>query len=139
MLAPGERVCLESRRHGIVLARAFGRSFVLLACGSALLAAGLPWSAGGAFLVTTAAVLALIAVWRWDRTTVVVTTQKLFVVHGILRRRAAAVRFSRVGAVEVDQSLVGRLLGYGTLVAGDLEIEFVPQPRRVYALVERLV
>jgi membrane protein YdbS with pleckstrin-like domain len=135
---PTEHVCLESRRHGIVLARAFGRSFGLLACGSLLLVAGWPWSAGGAFLAATAAVLALVAVWRWERTAVVVTTQKLFVVHGILRRRAAAVRLARIGALEVEQTLLGRLLGYGTLVAGDLEIDYVPEPRRVYALVERL-
>jgi hypothetical protein len=30
------------------------------------------------------------------------------------------------------------LLGYGTIVAGELEIEYVPGPRRLYGLVERL-
>jgi hypothetical protein len=37
--------------------------------------------------------------------------------------------------VEIEQGLLGRLLGYGTVVAGDLEITHVPEPRR---LVERL-
>jgi membrane protein YdbS with pleckstrin-like domain len=60
-----------------------------------------------------------------------VTTEKLLVVHGIARRRAAAVRFARVGPVEVEQGPVGRLLGYGTVIAGDLEIPYVPDPRRV--------
>jgi uncharacterized membrane protein YdbT with pleckstrin-like domain len=69
---------------------------------------------------------------------VVLTTEKLFVVQGTLRKRAAAVRLSRVGALEIEQSLLGRLLGYGTIVAGELEIMYVPQPRRVYGLVERL-
>ena len=59
-------------------------------------------------------------------------------VHGTLHRRAAAVRLSRLGAIEIEQSLVGRLLGYGTIVAGDLEIEYVLEPRRVYGMVERL-
>ena len=76
--------------------------------------------------------------WRWERTTVVVTSEKLFVAHGILRRRAAAVRLTRVGAIEVEQTLPGRLLGYGTIVAGELEIDYVPAPRRVYGLVEQL-
>ena len=58
--------------------------------------------------------------------------------HYGANRRAAAVRLSRLGAVEIEQSLVGRLLGYGTIVAGDLEIDYVPEPRRVYGLVERL-
>jgi uncharacterized membrane protein YdbT with pleckstrin-like domain len=104
----------------------------------ALLALGWPLSAGGAGLVVLAALLAVAAVLRWERTTVVVTSDKLYVVHGILRRRAAAVRLARVGAIEVEQSLLGRLLGYGTIVAGELEIAYVPAPRQVYGLVERL-
>src|SRR6266536_1457924 len=84
------------------------------------------------------ATIALRAVWMWERTRVVLTTEKLFVVHGTFRRRAAAVRLSRLGAVEIEQSLVGRMMGYGTIVAGELEIDYVPQPRRVYGLVERL-
>jgi uncharacterized membrane protein YdbT with pleckstrin-like domain len=66
---------------------------------------------------------------------VVLTTEKLFVVHGTVRRRAAAVRLERVGPVEIEESLLGRLLGYGTVVAGDLEITHFPEPGR---LIERL-
>ncbi len=29
-------------------------------------------------------------------------------------------------------------MGYGTIVAGELEIDYVPEPRRFYGLVERL-
>ena len=32
----------------------------------------------------------------------------------------------------------GRVLGYGTVFAGPLEIDHVPRPREVYRLVERL-
>jgi uncharacterized membrane protein YdbT with pleckstrin-like domain len=133
-----ERVCFETRRHGVVLLRAFVRSFALLGAGVALLALGWPLSVAGAALTVVAALLALLAVWRWQRTLVVVTTEKLFVVHGIVRRRAAAVRLSRVGAIEVEQTLLGRLLGYGTLCAGELEIDYVPAPRHVYGLVSQL-
>ncbi len=89
-------------------------------------------------LLCVAALLAVAAVLRWDRTHVVLTTEKLFVVHGLLRRRAAAVRLAKVSTVEIEQSLLGRLLGYGTVVAGDLEIECVPQPRELCGLVQRL-
>ena len=89
-------------------------------------------------VVDGGAAIALRAVWKWERTRVILTTEKLFVVHGTFHRRAAAVRLSRLGAVEIEQSLVGRMLGYGTIVAGDLEIDYVPEPRRVYGLVERL-
>jgi len=92
----------------------------------------------GAVLVVLGALLALRAVWRWERTHLVVTTEKLFVVDGTLRRRSSAVRLRSVENLELDQSLAGRLLGYGTLVAGPLEIDHVPEPRNVYRLVERL-
>ena len=56
----------------------------------------------------------------------------------IQSRRSSAVRLRSVENLELDQSLAGRLLGYGTLVAGPLEIDHVPEPRNVYRLVERL-
>jgi uncharacterized membrane protein YdbT with pleckstrin-like domain len=133
-----EKVCLEERRHAIVLAGAFARALGLAAVGLGLMAIGWPASIGGVLLQAAGAGIALRAVWEWERTRVVLTTEKLFVVHGTLRKRAAAVRLSRLGAVEIEQTLLGRLLGYGTIVAGDLEIQYVPEPRRVYGLVERL-
>jgi uncharacterized membrane protein YdbT with pleckstrin-like domain len=70
---------------------------------------------------------------------VVLTSDRLSVEHGVLRRRAAAVHLARVSTVELEQSLLGRLLGYGTVVAGELEIDCVPRAREVSALVERLI
>jgi uncharacterized membrane protein YdbT with pleckstrin-like domain len=133
-----ERVCLDERRHAVVLAGSFGRALGLAAVGIGCMALGWPASILGVALQTLAAFVALRAVWTWEQTRVVLTTEKLFVVHGTLRKRAAAVRLARIGPVEIEQSLLGRLLGYGTIVAGDLEIDYVPQPRRVYGLVERL-
>jgi uncharacterized membrane protein YdbT with pleckstrin-like domain len=133
-----ERVCLDERRHAVVLAAPFVRALGLAAVGIGCMAIGWPASIAGVLLQTLGAAIALRAVWEWERTRVVLTTEKLFVVHGTLRKRAAAVRLARVGAVEIEQSLLGRLLGYGTIVAGDLEIMYVPEPRRVYGLVERL-
>jgi uncharacterized membrane protein YdbT with pleckstrin-like domain len=106
--------------------------------GFVLFALGWPVMIFGPVLVTLGAIGAGLAVWRWERTRVFVTTQKLFVVHGTMRRRAAAVRLARVPAIEVEQTVLGRILGYGTLVAGELEIAYVPQPRRVGTLVARL-
>jgi hypothetical protein len=135
---PEERLCLDSRRHGVVLAKPFAQGFLLAGLGAGLITLPSPLPALGALVVAIGAALALRAVWKWERTRVVVTTEKLFVVRGTVRRRAAAVRLDRVGAVEIEQSLVGRLLGYGTLLAGPLEVEYVPAPRRVHQLVEQL-
>lgn len=130
-----DEVRLEERRHGIVLAGAFARALALAAPGVLAVVLGWPATLLGVALLTAAAFVAVGSVWKWDRTRVVVTDEKLFVVHGTLRRRAAAVRLARVGAVELEQGLMGRLLGYGTIVAGDLEITHVSEPRRV---IERL-
>jgi len=134
---PDEQVFLDARRHGVVLARPLLRALVVAVLGAIGIAGGWPVSAAGVALLVVAAGIATVAVWRWDRTHVVLTTEKLFVVHGVLKRHAAAVRLAKVGTVEIEQSLSGRLLGYGTIVAGDLEIPCVAGPREVYGLVER--
>ena len=133
-----EKVCLDARRHGVVLARPLGQALALAAVGGALLGLVWPLALAGAILVSLGAAVALRAVWQWERLHVVVTTERLYVVDGTLRRRARAVRLGKVDSVEVDQSPTGRLLGYGTLVVGPLEIEHVPQPQEVTQLVEQL-
>jgi uncharacterized membrane protein YdbT with pleckstrin-like domain len=133
-----EQVCLDARRHGVVLARPLAQAVVLALAGGILLAQPWPLQLPGALFVVAGALLTLRAVWQWERTHLVVTTEKLFVVQGTLRRRASAVRLRSVENLELEQSLPGRLLGYGTLVAGPLEIDHVAEPRNVYRLVERL-
>jgi uncharacterized protein (UPF0548 family) len=100
----------------------------------------LPWPApvAGALVQGVAAATALVAVLRWDRTRVVVTTEKVFLVHGVVRRRASAVMLRSLRVVSLEQSLPGRMLGYGTLQAGPLEVEYVPDAGHVRDLVERL-
>ena len=134
-LEPGEVVRLEERPHAAALVRPLGRSLTLALTGGILVLAA-PFSLGlvGALLLAVAAALGLAAVWRWDRTQLVLTSEKLFVVYGIAQRRAAAVRLTRVTPVEIEQSVAGRILGYGTVIAGELVIPFVPHPDRVCSL-----
>jgi uncharacterized membrane protein YdbT with pleckstrin-like domain len=137
-LASGERVRLEARPHSAALVRPLAPAILLAVLGGALVVLGAPWAwmlgAAGAVLLAVAAGVALLAVWRWDRTEVVLTDEKLFVTYGLAQRRAAAVRLERVGAVEVEQGPLGRLLGYGTVIAGNLEIPFVPRPNEICRL-----
>ena len=134
-----ERICLDARRHGVVLVRPFLRASFLAVCGLGAFLGGWPLSAFGAVLLGLAALIATAAVWRWDRTHVVLTTEKLSVSHGLMRRRVASVQLARVGPVEIEQSLLGRLFRYGTVVAGDLEIRCVARPRQLYGLVEKML
>jgi membrane protein YdbS with pleckstrin-like domain len=132
-----EHVYIDARRHGIVLIRPLGRALLLAVLGATAFLGGWPVSAAGAGLLVIAAIGAVAAVWRWDHTRVVLTGDRLFVVHGTLRRRAAAVRLARVQTIEIEQSALGRLLGYGTVVAGDLEISCVASPREVHGLLNK--
>ena len=138
MVSRDEEVCFDARRHGVVLARPLAQGAVLALLGAALLAQSWPLPVPGAALVVLASAVVLRAVWRWERTRLVVTTEKVCVLDGTLRRRSSAVRLRAVENLELEQSVAGRLLGYGTLVAGPLEIDHVPEPRRLYRLVERL-
>ena len=138
MVSPDEQVCFDARRHGVVLARPIAQAVVLALIGGILLAQPWPLPVPGAALMVIAALGSLRAVWRWERTHLVVTTDKVCLVDGTLRRRSATVRLRAVENLDLEQSLTGRLLGYGTLVAGPLEIDHVPEPRSVYRLVERL-
>jgi membrane protein YdbS with pleckstrin-like domain len=134
-LEPGERVRLEERPHAAALMRPFGKSLLAVVLGLVLVVAA-PSTLGlvGAFLLAVAALYALAAVWRWDRTLLVVTSDKLFITYGIAQRRAAAVRLGRVGPVEMHQGVLGRVFGYGTVTAGELEIPYVPDPAKVCSL-----
>lgn len=133
-----EHVCLDARRHGIVLVRPLAQALCFAILGGALLAFVWPVAILGAVLMALGAAIALRAVWGWERTHVVVTTEKVFVVNGTWRRRAKAVRLKTIDAVELEQSLPGQLFGYGTIVVGPLELDHVAEPKRIYRLVERL-
>jgi uncharacterized membrane protein YdbT with pleckstrin-like domain len=121
-----------------VLVRPLAGAVALAVLGGGLVALPQPLSAVGAAIVGVAALLALRAVWKWERTRVVVTTENVFVVNGTLRRRAKAVRLAAVQAVELEQSFPGQLLGYGTVVVGPLALDHIAKPKNVYRLVERL-
>lgn len=137
-LEPGEEVRLDARPHGVALVRPLSRPLILAGSGAVLVivGTGLHWglALAGAAALGLASLSALRAVWRWDRTRLVLTTEKLYVVYGLARRRAAAVHLSRVPALEFEQGIAGRVFGYGTLVAGDFEVPYVPEAGRVRKL-----
>jgi len=134
-----EEVYLDSRLHGAVLARPIFRSLLLVLLGIAALVVPLtPMAALGAVLIAAGAFFTLRAVWQWERTHLVVTTEKVYLLNGTLHRRSRAVRLQMVDAVEVDQSLVGQLFGYGTVVVGPLKVGHIARPGEVCDLVESL-
>jgi uncharacterized membrane protein YdbT with pleckstrin-like domain len=135
---PGEEVRLDARPHGAALVRPLLRPLALGGAGAVLAVVGQSyWIAGvaGAVLLGLAALLAFRAVLRWDRTRLLLTTRKLAVGYGIARRRSASVALAHAPALEFEQGILGRLFGYGTLVAGEFEVPYVPEARRIRRLV----
>jgi uncharacterized membrane protein YdbT with pleckstrin-like domain len=133
-----EDVRLDARPHGVALVQPLLRPLAVAGAGLVLLAVGQEyWLAGvvGAGLLALAALLAFRAVLRWDRTRLLLTSEKLTVVYGVARRRSASVALAHAPALEFEQGIIGRLFGYGTLVAGDFEVPYVPDARRVRKLV----
>ena len=126
---------IEMHRHGIALARPLSRALVLALAGGACFFA--PWTALaalGAALLALAAVIAVAGVTRWDRTHLAVTKNAFVVEYGFVRRRSASVSLN--GTVfEVERTVPGRLLGYATIIAGELEVDFVP--RRLTRLLQQ--
>jgi uncharacterized membrane protein YdbT with pleckstrin-like domain len=119
----------------VALARPLLRALTLALAGALGLWA--PWTAAaavGAVLLTLAAAIAVIAVARWERTHLSVTRSALVIEHGFLGRRTASISLN--GTVfEVERTLLGRILGYGTVTAGELEIDWVP--RRITRLLQQ--
>ena len=118
---------IETRRHGIVLMRPLLRSLLIAAAGVACFFA--PWrpaAFAGAGLLALAALLVVGAVARWDRTHLELTPNALVVEYGFLRRGTASVSLNAT-VFEIERPLLGRLFGYATVIAGDLEIDAVPR------------
>jgi uncharacterized membrane protein YdbT with pleckstrin-like domain len=118
---------MEAHRHGIALARPLLRAVALALAGGACFLT--PWTAVaalGAVLLALAALIAVVAVARWDRTHLLVTGNALVVEHGVLHRSTASVSLNGT-VLEIERPLLGRILGYGTVVAGELEIHCVPR------------
>jgi len=133
-----EQLCFDSRRHSAVLVRPFVRALALGGVGVLLLVGGVAAAVVGALALAVSSLVALRAVWRWERTRLVVTTERLAVVRGTMRRRTAVIPLHSVDVLELDQSLPGRIFGYGTVVAGPLAIDHVSQPRELCRLLSRL-
>jgi membrane protein YdbS with pleckstrin-like domain len=134
-----EEVYLDARLHGAVLARPIFRSALLVLLGvGAMLVPYSPAAAVGALLIAAGAFFTLRAVWQWERTRLVVTTEKVYFLNGTLHRRTKAVHLRKIEAVEIDQSLIGQLFGYGTVFVGPLKVHHIGHPNDVCDLVERL-
>lgn len=125
-LSDGERVVYETKLHWIVF---LTPALFFIA---AILWFFADLSVGGFFLLASlfAAVPAYI---RYETSEFAVTTERVILKVGLIRRKTVETMLSRVEGVQVDQGIVGRLFGYGSVVVtgsgGTKEpFHFISQP-----------
>ncbi|APX97457.1 PH domain-containing protein [Natronorubrum daqingense] len=139
-------VVWESRPHPITMGVGLPAGLVLILFGFVL--AG--WTASdGVGVLTVLGLLLLIAGLAlagarylvWTNTRYVITTSELYKKHGVISRDVTQFRLDRVQNTSLNQSMIGRALGYGDLTvytagSGDPELTFerVPSPERASSL-----
>jgi uncharacterized membrane protein YdbT with pleckstrin-like domain len=154
-LLPGESIILRRHRHWIVPARSLFWPILLVVVVGVLdhyLKESLV--ARDVKTVATLGALAVLGLWaivtwlRWNATSVTITDQRVMLDRGVLSRSSKVVPIDRVQDVSTRQSILGRILGYGTVeidAAGSQGAELldhVPDPNHfrdeVFVQSERL-
>jgi uncharacterized membrane protein YdbT with pleckstrin-like domain len=117
-LMPGERLVYRARLHWIILSRsaffgAFGLAFLIWAVTDKsmgyLAILGVPL----VLLALLQLGYVLLAFQNWEYG---VTNKRVIIKTGILRHKSLELILSKVEGIVVNQPLLGRALGYGTIV-----------------------
>jgi uncharacterized membrane protein YdbT with pleckstrin-like domain len=125
LLASGERVVLRTRRHVIVLTRTVGLALIVVAAGIGLavffgLFSGLAttgnYAAWGGIALAVLGALAAFPAWlRWRCEEYLVTDRRVIQIEGVFQKKVLDSSLDKVNDVQLEQSVVGRLIGYGTI------------------------
>jgi uncharacterized membrane protein YdbT with pleckstrin-like domain len=119
VLLPGEQVVYETGLHWIVYRWAVLAflAAIGLALGSVSTAATGPpvLQALAALAALLGLILLVAAALRRAATELAVTDQRVLFKRGLLARHTIEMNRSKVESVDVDQSLAGRIIGYGTV------------------------
>lgn len=58
----------------------------------------------------------IMAYVRYKTTELAITTKRVIVKHGFIRRRTVEININKVESIQVDQEILGRMFNFGTLV-----------------------
>ena len=123
VLQPEETVKHESRIHWIVYVP--GLIFVILALAAYLfggLAIPASWTSTESWPMAIGAALLIIALYlllgafvsRWT-TELAITNRRIIFKRGFIRRHTIEMNMDKIESVDVDQSILGRILNYGDI------------------------
>ena len=110
-LLPDEHVVYRTALHWII----FARGALVLIAGVALLIAVPHVPLLGAAVVLAGALMLIPPLIDYQTTELGVTNKRMIVKVGFVRRRTLELLLRQVEALSVDQTLGGRMLGYGTI------------------------
>jgi uncharacterized membrane protein YdbT with pleckstrin-like domain len=120
VLQPGEQVVYTSRLHWLIYRNAI---ILLVIAVLILLAAAVSEGKAAAALKILAALIALLALSSGFRaflrrvtTELAITDHRVIFKSGLLSRHTIEMNRSKVESVDVDQTLLGRMFGYGTVI-----------------------
>jgi uncharacterized membrane protein YdbT with pleckstrin-like domain len=61
-------------------------------------------------------VFLIMAYVRYRTTELAITTRRVIVKHGFIRRRTIEINLAKVESIQVDQEILGRMFNFGTLL-----------------------
>ena len=126
-LVPGETIIYETRLHWVVMLGhlAVGCLLLLLPAGllffyaenqTAMNPGNLHVMEGGAALLLLAGVIViLVGTMRRNATEMAVTNRRVVIKTGLARRKTIEMLLNKVESIEVNETTLGRMLGYGTI------------------------
>ena len=125
LLAEGEQIALRSRQHWLATIVDGRGPWALFVAGLVLLALRIGMTGDGlleqgagymAFGVLVVAVLMLGRVyWGWSAQDYIVTNRRVLKVEGIFNKRSADSSLEKINDAVLEQSVFGRIFGYGDL------------------------
>jgi uncharacterized membrane protein YdbT with pleckstrin-like domain len=126
-LSSGETVVYETRLHWMVMCAPCIAASVVGVLGLGLLVRAVSTMSDkssnsgtiagvGVLLLVVAASMVAVAFWKRSATEMAVTNRRVLVKVGIVTRRSIEIMLSKIESIRVDQSLMGRMFNFGTIV-----------------------
>jgi uncharacterized membrane protein YdbT with pleckstrin-like domain len=139
-LTPNEKLVYETRLHWIVMLGHLFTAFLLFVLGVVVLYYAQTATntdqqtvhalqGGGIFLLCLAAVVVFMGILRRRATEIAVTNRRLVVKTGIASRKTIEMLLNKIESIEVKETTVGRVLGYGTIAVIGTGGTMEPFPR----------
>jgi len=125
-LNPGERILYTTHLHWLVLFRSIFVDTIFSVAGLALIIWGMAGThaergeaqvaeIAGVVLILLGSIILGVAVLKRNATEVAVTNKRIVIKIGFLTKRTIELFLSKVESVEVEQTLAGRMLGFGSI------------------------